>query len=57
MTSRQRTYAARISLVRLRGLDRDEVRSFIAGLAHDLEGLEAQVATLTQENEALKHEN
>ena len=43
--------------MRLRGLDRDEVRSFMAGLAHDLEGLQAQVATLTQENETLKHEN
>ena len=39
--------------VRLRGLDPDEVRSFMAGLAHDLEGLRAQVSTLTQENETL----
>ena len=37
--------------VRLRGLDQDEVRYFLAGLADQLEGIQAQVATLTQENE------
>ena len=43
--------------VRFRGLDPDEVRYFLAGLANDLEGNLAQVATLTQENEALTEEN
>jgi DivIVA domain-containing protein len=43
--------------VRLRGLDPDQVRYFLAGLANDLEGIQAQVATLTQENEALREEN
>jgi DivIVA domain-containing protein len=43
--------------VRLRGLDPAEVRYFLAGLANDLEGIQAQVATLTQENEALTEEN
>jgi DivIVA domain-containing protein len=43
--------------VRLRGLDQDEVRYFLAGLANDLEGNLAQVATLTQENETLTEEN
>ena len=40
--------------VRLRGLDQDEVRFFIAGLADDLEGLQEQVATLTLENDSLR---
>ena len=39
--------------VRLRGLDPDEVRYFMAGLANDLEGLQTQVATLTLENDSL----
>ena len=43
--------------VRIRGLDRDEVRIFIAGLADKLEGIEAQVATLTRENQTLTEEN
>jgi DivIVA domain-containing protein len=43
--------------VRLRGLDPDEGRYFLAGLADDLEGILAQVATLTQENETLTQEN
>ena len=43
--------------VRLRGLDPDEVRYFLAGLADQLEGIQAQVATLTQENETLTQEN
>ena len=43
--------------VRLRGLDPDEVRHFLAGLANDLEGIQAQAATLTQENETLTEEN
>jgi DivIVA domain-containing protein len=42
--------------VRLRGLDQDEVRFFMAGLADDLEGLQAQVATLTLENDSLRAE-
>ena len=42
--------------VRLRGLDQDEVRFFVAGLADDLEGLQAQVATLTLENDSLRAE-
>ena len=42
--------------VRLRGLDPDQVRYFLAGLANDLEGIQAQVATLTQENETLTEE-
>ena len=40
--------------VRLRGFDQDQVRFFIAGLADDLEGLQAQVATLTLEDDALR---
>ncbi len=39
--------------VRLRGVDYGEVRFFLAGLADELEGLQAQLATLTQENKAL----
>ena len=39
--------------VRLRGVDYGEVRFFLAGLADELEGLQAQLATLTQENQAL----
>jgi DivIVA domain-containing protein len=42
--------------VRIRGLDPDEVRFFMAGLADDLEGLQAQVATLTLENDSLRAE-
>ena len=42
--------------VRLRGLDQDEVRFFVAGLADDLEGLQAQVATLTLEIDSLRAE-
>jgi DivIVA domain-containing protein len=47
----------KIFTVRLRGLDPDEVRYFLAGLANDLQGIQAQVATLTQENETLRQEN
>ena len=43
--------------VRLRGLDQDEVRFYMAKLADQLEGILAQVATLTQENETLTEEN
>ena len=39
--------------VRFRGVDYGEVRFFLAGLADELEGLQAQLATLTQENKAL----
>ena len=39
--------------VRLRGVDYGEVRFFLAGLADELEGLQAQLAKLTQENKAL----
>jgi DivIVA domain-containing protein len=42
--------------VRFRGLDPDQVRYFLAGLANGLEGILAQVATLTQENEVLTEE-
>jgi cell division initiation protein len=42
--------------VRVRGLAQDEVRFFMAGLADDLEGLQAQVATLTLENHSLRAE-
>ena len=42
--------------VRLRGFDQDEVRFFIAGLADDLEGLQAEVATLTLEHDSLRAE-
>ena len=38
---------------RLRGVDYGEVRSFLDGLADELEGLQAQLATLTQENRRL----
>lgn len=41
---------------RLRGVDYGEVRSFLAGLADELEGLHAQMATLTQENVRLRAE-
>jgi DivIVA domain-containing protein len=43
--------------VRLRGLDPHEVRFFMAELADDLEGLQAPVGPLTQENETLRQEN
>jgi DivIVA domain-containing protein len=43
--------------VRLRGLDPSEVRFFLAGLADQLEGVEGQVAALTQENQTLTQEN
>jgi DivIVA domain-containing protein len=39
--------------VRLRGPDQDEVRFFLAGLADDLEGIKAQLATLTLKNDSL----
>ena len=42
--------------VRLRGLDKGEVRFFMAGLADDLKGLQAQVAALTLENDSLRAE-
>ena len=42
--------------VRLRGLDKDEVRFFMAGLADDLKGLQAQAAALTLENDSLRAE-
>jgi cell division initiation protein len=38
----------------MRGLDQDEVRFFIARLADDLESVQAQVATLTKENQSLR---
>jgi cell division initiation protein len=50
-----KTYAQNFT-VRLRGLDQDEVRYCLAGLADDLEGLQAQVATLTLENDSLRAE-
>jgi DivIVA domain-containing protein len=43
--------------VRLRGVDQDQVRYFLAGLADDLEGIQAQVAVLTQENQTMTQQN
>jgi DivIVA domain-containing protein len=43
--------------VRFRGLDPDEGRYFLAGLADQLDGIQAEVATLTPENETLRQEN
>jgi DivIVA domain-containing protein len=40
--------------VRLRGVDPGEVRSYLTGLADELEGIQTQVAVLTQENQALR---
>ena len=40
--------------VRFRGVDPGEVRSFLTGLADELEGIQSQVAVLIQENEALR---
>jgi DivIVA domain-containing protein len=40
--------------VRLRGADPGEVRHFLTGLADELEGIQTQVAVLTQENRALR---
>lgn len=40
--------------VRLRGVDPGEVRSFLTGLADELEGIQTQVAVLIQENQALR---
>jgi DivIVA domain-containing protein len=40
--------------VRLRGVDAGEVRSFLTGLADELEGIQTQVAVLTQENQSLR---
>jgi cell division initiation protein len=42
--------------VRLRGADQGEVRSFLTGLADELEGIQAQVDVLTQENQSLRTE-
>jgi DivIVA domain-containing protein len=41
---------------RLRGVDATEVRSFLNALAGDLEVIQAQVTTLTQENRWLREE-
>lgn len=41
---------------RLRGVDYGEVRSFLSGLADELEAFQAQVTTLTQENARLSAE-
>jgi DivIVA domain-containing protein len=40
--------------VRFRGVDPGEVRSFLTGLADELEGIQTQVAVLTQENQSLR---
>jgi DivIVA domain-containing protein len=42
--------------VRFRGLDHNEVRAFLRTLADDLERLDGQIVTLTQENERLRGE-
>jgi DivIVA domain-containing protein len=42
---------------RFRGFDHGEVRSFLTGLADELEGIQSQVKTLTQENASLTQEN
>jgi DivIVA domain-containing protein len=42
--------------VRLRGVDHAEVRYFLTGLADELEGIQAQVATLTEQNQSLRAE-
>jgi cell division septum initiation protein DivIVA len=42
--------------VRLRGVDHAEVRYFLTGLADELEAIQAQVATLTKENQSLRAE-
>jgi DivIVA domain-containing protein len=39
--------------VRLRGVDQDEVRSFLTGIANQIEEIQAHVATLTSQNQAL----
>jgi cell division septum initiation protein DivIVA len=43
--------------VRLRGVDHAEVRYFLTGLADHLEAIQAQVGTLTKENQTLREEN
>ena len=40
--------------VRLRGVDAGEVRSFLTGLADELEGIQTQVDVLMQENQSLR---
>jgi DivIVA domain-containing protein len=40
--------------VRLRGVDPGEVRSYLTGIADELEGIQSQVAVLTQENQSLR---
>src|SRR4030095_11988153 len=40
--------------VRFRGVDPGEVRSFLTGLADELEGIQTQVAVLTQEKQSLR---
>lgn len=40
--------------VRLRGVDPGEVRTYLTGLADELEGIQSQVAVLTQENQAIR---
>ena len=52
----RRTYNVRPSTLRFRGLDHNEVRAFLRTLADDLERLDGQIVTLTQENERLRGE-
>jgi DivIVA domain-containing protein len=40
--------------VRLRGYDHGEVRAFLTGLSDELERMQGQIATLTQDNEWLR---
>jgi cell division septum initiation protein DivIVA len=42
--------------VRLRGVDQDEVRSCLAGIADEVERIEAQVEALRQQNRSLRVE-
>jgi cell division initiation protein len=40
--------------VRLRGVDPGEVRLYLTGIADEIEGIQSQLAVLTQENESLR---
>jgi DivIVA domain-containing protein len=42
--------------IRFRGYDHGEVRSYLTGLSDDIERIQAQIATLTQDNDWLRGE-